>query len=299
MDPKDFVHLHVHSHYSLLEALPKPKALIAQAKEQGMTALALTDNATMYSTVEFYKAAVEAEIKPIIGLDVYIASHGMTQKRPRVDDRPARLVLLALNDPGYRNLIKISTAGFLEGFYYKPRVDREYLRAHSTGLIALSGAVSGEIPAALLQGDHGKAKNLLAEYQDIFGVENFFLELIHHPDWSRQEEANGLIKTLAKETGAPMVVTKNIFYLNPEDRDGYEAQQCIARGRTLDEFRQTNADDVDLSFGTPEEICAAFADVPEALMNTKRIADRVEFQMELGKNYLPIFPLPAGKSDND
>ena len=299
MDPKDFVHLHTHSHYSLLEALPKPKFLIARAKEQGMKSLALTDNGSMYGAVEFYKAAKEAEMKPIIGLDAYIATHKMTEKRARIDERSARLVLLAINDQGYHNLIRIATAGFLEGFYYKPRIDKEYLQTHATGLVALSGAVFGEIPAALLQGDHEKAKTLLARYQEIFGVDNFFLELIHHPDWPRQDEANGLIKALAKETDAPMVVTKNIFYLNPEDRDGYEAQQCIARGRTLDEFRQTNADDVDLSFGTPEEICAAFADVPEALMNTKRIADRVEFQMELGKNYLPIFPLPAGKSDND
>ncbi len=299
MNPQDFVHLHVHSHYSLLEALPKPKALVARAKEQGMKAIALTDNGAMYGAVEFYKAAKEAEIKPIIGLDAYVASHKMTEKRARIDERSARLVLIALNDVGYHNLIQIATAGFLEGFYYKPRVDKEYLASHASGLVALSGAVSGEIPAALLQGDHEKAKQLLARYQEIFGVENFYLELIHHPDWPRQEEANGLIKELARTSGAPLVVTKNIFYLNPEDREGYEAQMCIARGRTLDEFRQTNADDVDLSFGTPEEICAAYADVPEALLNTKRIADRVEFQMELGKNYLPIFPLPDGKSDND
>jgi DNA polymerase-3 subunit alpha len=299
MDPKDFVHLHVHSHYSLLEALPKPKALIARAKEQGMKALALTDNGAMYGAVEFYKAAKEAEIKPIIGLDAYIASHRMTEKRARIDERSARLVLIALNETGYRNLIKITTAGFLEGFYYKPRVDKEFLSEHADGLVALSGAVSGEIPAALLQGDHEKAKTLLTRYQEIFGVDNFYLELIHHPDWGRQEEANTLIKELARQTGAPLVVTKNIFYLNPEDREGYEAQQCIARGRTLEEFRQTNAEDVDLSFGAPEEICAAFADVPEALLNTKRIADRVEFQLEIGQNFLPIFPLPEGKSDND
>lgn len=299
MDPKDFVHLHVHSHYSLLEALPKPKALIARAKEHGMKALALTDNGALYGAVEFWKAAKEAEIKPILGVDAYMAPHKMTDKRPRVDERSGRLVLLARNDAGYRNLLRIVTDAFLQGFYYKPRVDREYLKGKTDGLIALSGAISGEIPAALLHGDMDKARKLLAEYQELFGKENFYLELIHHPDFGRQMEANDLIKALAKETGAQMVVTDNVFYLNPDDREAYEAQLCIQRGRTLDEFRQTNAEDVDLSFGSPEEICEAFADVPEALVNTKKIADSMEFQMDLGKNYLPIFHVPGGKTDNE
>lgn len=299
MDPKDFVHLHVHSHYSLLEALPKPKALVARAKEQGMTALALTDNGALYGAVEFWKACKEAEIKPIIGLDAYMAPHKMTDKRPRVDERSGRLVLLARTDAGYRNLLRIATDGFLQGFYYKPRIDREYLQGKTEGLIALSGAVSGEIPAALLNGDLEKARRLLEEYQTLFGKEYFYLELIHHPDFARQVEANDLLKALAKETGAPMVVTDNVFYLNSDDREAYEAQLCIQRGRTLDEFRQTNAEDVDLSFKTTEELFAEFSDVPEALANTKKIADAIEFQMDLGQNYLPVFPMPEGKSDND
>ncbi|MFZ2681535.1 MAG: DNA polymerase III subunit alpha [Patescibacteria group bacterium] len=299
MDAKDFVYLHVHSHYSLLEALPKPKALVKRAKELGMNALALTDNGAIYGAVEFWKACKEAEIKPIIGADIYVAQHRMTDKRARLDDRPYRLVLLVETEEGYRNLSKILTAAFLEGFYYKPRVDKEFLKAHSKGLIALSGAVSGEVPAAAANGDLTKAEDLIRQYQDIFGQDNFFLELIHHPDMPRQVEVNEAFKVLAAKTGCPLVATKNAFYLNTEDREAYEAQLCIQRGRTLEEYRRTSTEEIDLSFDTPEEIMAYFADVPEALLNTRRIADRIQFEMELGKNFLPNFPLPDGKTDNE
>lgn len=299
MDPKDFVYLHVHSHYSLLEALPKPKALVQRAKELGMKAIALTDNGALYGAVEFYKACKDAEMQAIIGMDAYVAPYRMTDRRPRVDDRPQRLVLLAKNDEGYRNLLAIATAGFLEGFYYKPRIDKPFLRAHANGLIALTGSVGNDIASAVLSDDVDKAKLLIADYQDIFGKDNFYLELIHHPDMPRQVEVNDAYKRLSAETGVPLVATRNVFYLNPEDREGYEAQLCIQRGRTLEEFRRTSTDDVDLSFGTLEEICAYFADVPDALANTKVIADRMDFHMELGKNFLPVFPLPEGKTDNE
>ena len=299
MDPKDFVYLHNHSHYSLLEALPKPKALVARAKALGMNTLALTDNGALYGAVEFYKACKDAEIKPIIGTDIYVAQHGMTDRRPRLDDRPYRLVLLVENEEGYRNLCAIVSAAFLEGFYYKPRVDKAFLRSHSKGLIALSGSVSGEIAHAILGGEHEKSETLIREYQDIFGADNFFLELIHHPDMPRQVEINNAFRKLGLKLGVSMVATKNVFYLDSEDREGYEAQLCIQRSRTLEEFRRTSTDDVDLSFGKPEEVMAAFADVPEALLNTRRIADRVSFAMELGKNFLPIYPLPEGKTDNE
>jgi len=299
MAPEDFVYLHNHSHYSLLEALPKPKALVKRAKELGMNALALTDNGNLYGAVEFIKACKDAEMKPIIGADIYVAQHRMTDKRARVDDRPHRLVLLVENEEGYRNLSQILTSAFLEGFYYKPRVDKEFLRTHSKGLIALTGAVSGQVPAAAADGDMEKARTLIAEYQDIFGKENFYLELINHPDMPRQVEVNEAFKKLSIETGAPLVASRNTFYLDPEDREGYEAQLCIQRGRTLEEYRRTNTDEVDLSFGTPQEIFAAFGDVPEALENTRKIADRINFTMELGKNFLPNYPLPPGKTDNE
>lgn len=299
MKPEDFVHLHVHSHYSLLEALPSPKALVQYAKKYGMNAIALTDNGALYGAVEFFQACKDAEIKPIIGIDGYMAQNGMTDKRPRIDDRPYRLPMIAINNTGYQNLLKISSAAFLEGFYYKPRIDKEFLREHAEGLIGFSGALSGEIPKAISVDDFKKAEELVAVYQEIFGKENFYLELIHHPDLPRQVDVNEALKELAKKTGAPLVVTDNIFYLEPDDREGYEAQLCIMRGRTLEAFRQTNAEDVDLSFGDPKEIMEYFKDVPEALENTRKIADRVNFEMDLGNNYLPIFPMPEGKNDED
>lgn len=300
MNPKDFVHLHVRSHYSLLEALPSPKKLVSRIAEQGMNALALTDNGALYGAVEFFEAAKKADIKPIIGLDVYIAQHRMTDKRPRVDDRPYRLTLISINDAGYKNLLKISTDGFLEGFYYKPRVDKEYLADGRTeGLIALSGGLKGEIPQALVNDDKPKAIALVRQYQELFGKENFYLELIHRPDFGQQVDANDAVIALAKELDVPLVATKNASYLDPDDRDGFEAQLCIMRGRTLEEFRQTNVNDADLSLGTAEEIIEYFKDVPEACENTRKIADRVNFEMDLGNNYLPIFPMPEGMNDED
>jgi DNA polymerase-3 subunit alpha len=299
MRPEDFVHLHVHSHYSLLEALPSPEALIDRAKEQGMSAMALTDNGAMYGAVSFYEAAKKAEVKPIIGLDMYIAQNRMIDKRARVDDRPYRLTLIALNEAGYKNLMAISTAGFLEGFYYKPRVDHEFLRNHSEGLVALSGGLRGEIPSYLAEDNPAKAEEVAHLYQEIFGKENFYLEIVHHPDFGRQVDVNEQVIQLSKKTDIPLVATRNIFYLDPNDRDGYDAQLCIQRGRTLEDFRRTRTEDVDLSFGKVEDILEYFKDYPEALENTKKIADRVDFEMDLGNAYLPIFPMPEGKSDND
>lgn len=299
MSPNEFVYLHNHSHFSLLEALPKVKGLVKRAKELGMTALALTDNGNMYGAVDFYKACKEAEIKAILGCDLYVAQHTRFDKRPRVDDRPYRLVVLVQNEVGYRNLCSLVSQAFLEGFYYKPRVDKELLKKHASGLIALSGSANGEIPHALGYDDTAKAIGLVKEYQEIFGEDNFYLELINHPDFPRQIEINQKLIALSKATGAPLVAARNTFYLDPEDREGYEAQLCIQRSKTLEEFRRTATDEVDLSFGTPEEIIEAFKDHPEALENTKKIADRVDFALELGKNFLPIYPLPPGKTDND
>lgn len=299
MEAGDFVYLHTHSHFSLLEALPKPKALVKRAKELGMKALAMTDNGSMYGAVDFFKACKEAEIQPILGCDLYIAAHGMHDKRPRVDEKSSRLVVLVENEEGYRNLCAIVTAGFIEGFYYKPRVDKPYLRNHARGLIALSGGVTGEIPAALGHGDMSRARELLQEYLDIFGRDHFFLELICQPDSSLQVEINDGLRALAREMDVPLVATRNVFYLNTEDREGYEAQLCIARSRTLEDFRRTNTEELDLSFGTPQEIMEYFADTQEAIENTQKIAQRITFSLELGKNFLPVYPLPAGKTDND
>lgn len=299
MKPEEFVHLHAHSHYSLLEALPSPKRLVERAKKEGMTAIAMTDNGSMYGAVEFFQACQSEGIKPIIGLDAYMALDKRTDKRPRIDDRPFRLVLLAKNETGYKNLLKATTIGFLEGFYYKPRIDKEFLEAHKEGLIALSGSFRGEIPTLLQQDNYKEAEEVARWYQKTMGEGNFYLELVHQPDSGSQVDVNDRIIALAEKTGIPLVAARAIHYLDPDDRDGYEAQLCIQRGRTLEDFRRTQAEVLDLSFGDAKDIIDYFKDHPEACENTKKIADQIDFTMDLGNNYLPIFEVPGGKSDNE
>lgn len=299
MRPEDFVHLHAHSHFSLLEALPSPKALVKRAKEQGMTALALTDNGGMYGMVDFFQACKAEGIKPIVGLDTYMALNLMSDKRHRIDDRSHRLVLLAKDDVGYKNLLKITTTGFVEGFYYKPRIDKPFLEKHKEGLIALSGSLRGEISTLLQQDNYAEAEKVARWYAELFGEGNFYLELVHQPDSGEQTDTNDRIVALSKKTGIPLVVARTIHYLNPDDRDGYEAQLCIQRGRTLEDFRRTNTEELDFSFGSAQEIIEYFKEYPEALENTRKIADMVNFEMDLGKNYLPIFEVPGGKTADE
>ena len=186
----DFVHLHVHSHYSLLDGLPKIDELIEKAKEQKMNSLAITDHGVMYGAVEFYKKAKEAGIKPIIGVETYVARNGMENKRAKIDDRPYHLVLLAKNKTGYKILIKLITAAHLKGFYYKPRIDFEFLKKHTDGLIALTACLQGELPRKIINRDFDGAEKFIKDYQKIFGQDNFYLEVQHHPSIEHQMEVN-------------------------------------------------------------------------------------------------------------
>lgn len=296
-----FAHLHVHSHYSLLEALPSTKKLIARAKDQGCEALALTDNGSMYGIIEFVKTCKDPAngIQPIVGMDAYLAPNRMTDKRPRIDDRPNRLVLLVRNAEGYKNLMKLSTVGFTEGFYYKPRIDHELLEQYSGGLVALSGSTRGVIPSLLADHNEEKAVEYLHRYQKMFGEEHFYLELVHEPDRPEQQEVNAMLIDFAKKYGAPLVATKNVFYLKPEDDEAYQTLLCIQKGRTLEEHRQMSQTDVDLSMTPPDKIAEAFKDVPEAIENIGKIIDKCHAEIELGKNYLPVFTVPNGKTDID
>src|SRR3989338_5644083 len=292
-----FVHLHTHSHYSLLEALPKVKALVKHVKEQGMDAVALTDNGALYGAIEFYQKAREEGIKPIIGMDAYVARHGdRRQKRAHVDAKPFRLVLLARNVEGYKNLLRISSIGFLEGFYYKPRIDKEVLRAHAKGLIALSGGHLGEIDELLARGSIDEAAAILKEYQDIFGAEHFFLELVDRPEIGEQEATNAALVALGREHGAPVVATKNTFYLRPTDVEAWKILNCIKGGKTLEEFDRGNQFAHDASMVSAEYMERRFADVPEAIENTARIADACNLELELGKWNFADFKIPEGKT---
>ncbi len=294
--PSRFVHLHVHSHYSLLEALPKVKALIKQAKKMDMDALALTDNGVLYGAIEFYQKAKEAELNPILGMDAYLARDGRRQKRARIDTRPNRLVLLAENNEGYRNLVKLSSIGFLEGFYYKPRIDKEILRAHASGLIALSGGHQGEIEEQLAHGAKDEARRLVREYLEIFGAEHFFLELVDRPEIPEQEAVNAQLIELGRELGVPVVATKNAFYLHPSDVEGWKILNCIKGGKTLEDFERLQPYEYDASLVSAEDMEERFKDVPEAIENTRRIADRCRVDLKLGAWNFADYKIPEGKT---
>ncbi len=294
--PSRFVHLHVHSHYSLLEALPKVKALVKQAKKLDMDALALTDNGALYGAVEFFQKAKEAEIKPIIGMDAYIAKDGRHQKRHRIDTKSNRLVLLAETNEGYKNLLQLSSVGFLEGFYYKPRVDHEILRQFSKGLIALSGGHQGEIEEQLKNGNKDEARRLLDVYLDIFGPENFFLELVDRPEIPEQVAVNAQFVSWSKELGVPVVATKNAFYLQPTDVEAWKILSCIKGGKTLEDFERLQQYEYDASLVAPAYMEERFKDVPEAIENTRRIADRCNVELKLGDWNFADYRIPEGKT---
>src|SRR3989338_1761030 len=207
-----FTHLHTHTHYSLLDGLSRIDELVAKAKEIGMEALALTDHGVMYGAIEFYKKAKKAGIKPIIGCEIYISENSMHQKRSNIDDKRYHLILLAKNNTGYKNLIKIVSAAHLEGFYYKPRVDKDFLRKHSDGLIALSACLGGELSKAIASKNLEKAKKVALEHEGIFGKGNYYVELQQHPNIEDQNLVTPQLIKVARETGIPMVATQDSHY---------------------------------------------------------------------------------------
>lgn len=300
-----FVHLHVHSHYSLLEALPKIKELVYAAKKKGMSALALTDYGSLYGAIEFYKTARRAGIKPIIGLEAYVASVSRLEKRPNAQE-VHHLVLLAENETGYKNLMKLSSLGHLEGFGPQadgglvPRLDKDLLKIHREGIIALSGCLAGEIPQLIYQKkDLARAKAAALEYQAIFGQNNFYLELQDHPELAGQVEVNnGLIK-LAEETGLPLVVSRDVHYLEPEDREAQDILTCVKIGYTVNTPERPNFLSVDRSLNSQEDITSRFRHAPEALANTVKISERCQLELKLGKWYFPPVEIPAGRSADD
>ncbi len=294
--PSPFVHLHCHSHYSLLEALPKTKEILKHVKGMEMDAVAITDNGTMYGAIEFYQKAMDAGVKPIIGIDFYLASEDRKLKRAHIDTKPLRLVCLAETNEGYLNLIKLSTIGFLEGFYYKPRIDKNVLQKHTKGLIALSGGVYGEIDALLKLDRLDEARAAISWYVEVFGEGNFYLELVDRPEIAEQEATNAKLIKLSREMHVPVVATKNTFYLKPGDVEAWKILNCIKGGKTLEHFDRLQQYDYDASMVSGEYMMDRFADVPEAIENTRKIADRCTVTLDLGKWNFPQFLIPEGKT---
>ncbi|NTV55532.1 MAG: DNA polymerase III subunit alpha, partial [Candidatus Moranbacteria bacterium] len=292
----DFVHLHVHSHFSLLNALPKVDDLIAEAKKYGMESLALTDTSNLYGAVEFYVHCKDAGIKAIIGTELHVVKDH-TSKTPSADDRPRNtIVLLAKNETGYLNLLQLVSIAQLEGFYYKARIDKNLLRKYGEGLIALSGNMTGEVPANLIYDNYEAAKAVALEYQDIFGKDNFYLELGPNIEYESQATVNAGLRQMHEETGIPLVAAADTFYLRPEDRDTHDILLCIQNNWTVAQENRPRLTHLDLSFRGPEEMKEIFKDYPGAIENTKKIADECNVKIRLGETQLPHFDVPEGKT---
>ncbi len=293
-----FVHLHVHSHYSLLNALPQIPHLVAAAKADNMPALALTDNGNMYGAIEFYQECIKKGIKPILGIDAYVAARGRKDKEPGIDNRRSRLVLLSKNKIGYKSLIKIVTDSHLEGFYYKPRIDQELMAKYRDGLIAISPSFSGQIQVALKNSDPQKAHEYLKQYKDIYG-DDFYLEISRHPELGGHEETMQATIAFAKETNTPLVAAHDVYYIKPEDRRARETLVSIQSHGDFSERRSFDDDEDDFSFISTQSALDRFNDIPEALDNVMKIVDSVETDLELGKWLFPNYELPPGKTADE
>ncbi|MEK7509450.1 MAG: DNA polymerase III subunit alpha [Patescibacteria group bacterium] len=291
-----FVHLHTHSHYSLLEALPKIPELVAAAKADGQEALALTDNGNLYGAIEFYKEAKKAGLKPIIGVDFYVAPRTRFDKEHRVDDRHFRLVLLAKNEVGYRNLIHLVSKSHLEGFYYRPRIDRELMEHFQDGLIAILPSFGGEHARHLKDGMHEKAEEALASYKKLYGSD-LYVEVTHHPEIEGHEELQKKTVALARTANVAVVGAHDTYYLQPDEAIARELVVKIRNGGVLDrEFEGARGD---FSFITQEKAREFFKDFPEALENTQTIAAACNLELELGKWVFPEFPIPKGTTHDE
>ena len=295
-----FVHLHLHTEYSLLDGASRPEALAKRVAKLGMPACAITDHGNMFGAVEFYNAMKAEGVKPIIGCEMYVAYNSRFDKAG-VEDGQAdagannHLIVLAQNETGYRNLVKLVSAGFTEGFYYKPRIDKELLKAHSEGLIVLSSCLKGEVSQALAGGNYQKAKDAALAYREILGPDNFFLEIQDHgiPD---QQKIVPLMAQLGREVGLQLVGTNDSHYLDKSDSFAHEVLLCIGTGKTLSDEKRMKFYSDDFYVKGPDEMRRVFADYPEAADNTMRIAERIKTSLDVKGHHLPKFPVPDGST---
>ncbi len=303
LQPSDYVHLHNHTHHSLLDGLSKIPDLIRRVKELGMEAVAMTDHGTMSGTVEFYKEAKDAGIKPLIGMEAYVAARSRHDRDPQKDKARYHLILLAMNETGYKNLMMLSSRANLEGMYYKPRIDHELLEEFNEGIIALSACASGEIGENLRVDNYEEAKKIATWYKSVFG-DRYYLELQDHghPDapaqWDVQVGINKHLERLSEELDIPCVVTSDGHYLTHDDQDAHEILLCVGTGSFLSDEKRMSLKDFELHVTDPAEIIGRWNKThPEAVANTKAIADRCNVELDLGKILIPKFPVPEGETE--
>ncbi|MBU0497135.1 MAG: DNA polymerase III subunit alpha, partial [Candidatus Thermoplasmatota archaeon] len=285
-----FVHLHTHSHYSLLDGVPKIPELVKAAKNMKMPALALTDHGNLYGAIEFYQEAKKIGIKPIIGVEAYVAPNGINVRKAK--ERPYHLTLLAENNQGYENLIELITTAHLHGFYSKPRIDLELLKKHSDGLIALSGSLSGEIPRTIINQGYDEAVNAAKKYLEIFDEDHFYLEVQHMNNAPEQDRVQQALKKMQVELGLKFVATNDVHYIDRVDSEAQDVLVCIQTKRLLTDENRLSMTDEDYSLKPADEMAEIFRDFPDAITNTVKIADRVNVDLEFGTIQMPYYDLP-------
>src|SRR3989344_8607883 len=288
-----FIHLHTHSHYSFLQALPKVDELVEKARKEGMDALALTDAGNMHGAIEFYKSAINAGVKPILGVDAYLAPRSRHDKDQTLDAKRSRIVLLAKTNQGYTNLLALVTKSWTEGFFERPRMDKEILRRYASGIIAILPSFAGDVAQLLRAGDTNGAAASLAEFKDIFGEKDVYLEISHHPKVAGHEALQQKIIDLARESDTPLVGQNDVYYLDKDDREATEIMRRIQQGG-----RGRNEDE-DFSFISEKRAIELFKDTPEAVDNSRKVADRCNVSFELGKWTFPSVPISADFKNHD
>lgn len=290
-----FVHLHLHTEYSLLDGFARIDRLFEKVKAAGMDAVAITDHGSMFGVVEFFKEAKKHGIKPIIGCEVYVAKRSRHDRDKDLDKDRGHLVLLAENEVGYRNLIKLVSIGYTEGFYYKPRIDLDALKAHHEGLIATSACLAGDIQGYLLEDQYELAKELALKISGIMGPDNFYLELQDH-GIPEQSKVNMQLLRLSKETGLPLVASNDVHYLSQEDAPVHDVLLCIQTGKIVADTQRLRFPSNEFYLKSPEEMAQKFPYAPQALENTVKIAERCQFEFKFGEIHLPKFQVPEGKT---
>ncbi|HSX44785.1 MAG TPA: DNA polymerase III subunit alpha [Candidatus Saccharimonadales bacterium] len=303
LKPADFVHLHNHTQYSLLDGLTKIPAMVEQIKNFGMSSVAVTDHGTLSGLIEFYKEATKGGVKPLFGMEAYMAARQLTDKDPAKDKNNYHLIILAMNLTGYQNLMRLSTIANLEGFYYKPRIDHDLLKKYNQGLIILSGCIGGEVGDALRLGQYDQAKEIAMWYQQIFG-DRYYLEVqdhghVDHPSsWSEQVEVTNQTFKLAKELGIEIVLTSDAHYLNKADQQAHEVLLCVQTGSFLSDEKRMSLANFELHLTDPKQIIKRWGkDHPDIITNTKIISDRCSIELELGKILIPQFSVPTGETE--